>query len=194
MSRVGKLPVVIPAGVDVSFNAGLISVKGTGGTLQLAQNSLVKIANDAGKLSFQPANDSREANAMAGTLRQLVGNMVTGVSKGFEKYLMDRARAVIRSVRIEVIRHEVTHKTPLFVRDPSAGPREQGYVSMRRLRTDADMARERVVAEFAAAGAALKRARAIAAVLDVAGEIDGLILDVDRVRDRVLEPASTQPS
>ena len=45
------------------------------------------IANDAGKLSFTPANDSREANAMSGTMRQLVNNMVTGVSKGFEKKL-----------------------------------------------------------------------------------------------------------
>ena len=87
MSRVGKLPVNVPAGVDVSIKEDQISVKGTGGTLQLAQNSLVKIANDAGKLSFQPANDSREADAMTGTMRQLVNNMVVGVSKGFEKKL-----------------------------------------------------------------------------------------------------------
>jgi len=87
MSRVGKLPVNVPAGVDVSFKEDQISVKGTGGTLQLAQNSLVKITNDAGKLSFQPANDSREADAMSGTMRQLVNNMVVGVTKGFEKKL-----------------------------------------------------------------------------------------------------------
>ena len=87
MSRVGKLPVNVPAGVDVSIKEDQISVKGTGGTLQLAQNSLVKIANDAGKLSFQPANDSREADAMSGTMRQLVNNMVVGVTKGFEKKL-----------------------------------------------------------------------------------------------------------
>lgn len=87
MSRVGKLPVTIPAGVEVSIKADQISVKGTGGSLQLAQNSLVKIANDAGKLSFQPANESREADAMTGTFRQLVNNMVVGVTKGFEKKL-----------------------------------------------------------------------------------------------------------
>ena len=87
MSRVGKLPVNVPAGVDVSIKEDQISVKGTGGTLQLAQNSLVKIANDAGKLSFQPANDSPEADAMTGTMRQLVNNMVVGVTKGFEKKL-----------------------------------------------------------------------------------------------------------
>jgi large subunit ribosomal protein L6 len=87
MSRVGKLPVNVPAGVDVSIKEDQISVKGTGGTLQLAQNSLVKVINDAGKLSFQPANESREADAMSGTMRQLVNNMVVGVTKGFEKKL-----------------------------------------------------------------------------------------------------------
>jgi large subunit ribosomal protein L6 len=80
MSRVGKVPVAIPAGVDVS-------VKGTGGSLHVAQNALVKVVSDAGKLSFQPANDSREADAMSGTMRQLVNNMVVGVTKGFEKKL-----------------------------------------------------------------------------------------------------------
>jgi large subunit ribosomal protein L6 len=87
MSRVGKLPVTIPAGVDVSIKDGQISVKGAGGALQLAQNSQVKISNESGKLSFQPANDSREADALTGTVRQLVNNMVIGVTKGFEKKL-----------------------------------------------------------------------------------------------------------
>lgn len=87
MSRVGKVPVIVPVGVDVVISAGHIGVKGAGGSLQVAQNALVSVANDAGKLSFQPANDSREANAMTGTLRQLVNNMVVGVTKGFEKKL-----------------------------------------------------------------------------------------------------------
>ena len=87
MSRVGKMPVVIPAGVDVSVKDDQISVKGTGGTLALAQSALVKVSNEGGKLSFAPANESREANAMSGTMRQLVNNMVLGVSKGFEKKL-----------------------------------------------------------------------------------------------------------
>ena len=87
MSRVGKMPVTIPAGVDVSVKDDQISVKGSGGTLSVPQNLLVKVSNTEGKLSFEPANDSREANAMSGTLRQLVNNMVVGVSKGFEKKL-----------------------------------------------------------------------------------------------------------
>ncbi len=87
MSRVGKMPVTIPAGVDVSFQENKINVKGSGGVLSLSLNALVTISNDAGKLTFVPANDSREANAMSGTLRQLVNNMVVGVTKGFEKKL-----------------------------------------------------------------------------------------------------------
>ena len=87
MSRVGKMPVTIPAGVDVSIKEDQISVKGAGGALSVAQNLLVTVTSNDGKLSFEPANDSREANAMSGTIRQLVNNMVVGVSKGFEKKL-----------------------------------------------------------------------------------------------------------
>ena len=87
MSRVAKSPVTIPAGVDVSIKDDQISVKGAGGALSFAQNTLVKVSNNEGKLSFEPVNDSREANAMSGTVRQLVNNMVLGVSKGFEKKL-----------------------------------------------------------------------------------------------------------
>ncbi len=87
MSRVGKMPVTVPVGVDVSVKADLISVKGTGGSLSVQANSLVVIKSEGGKLSFAPANDSREANAMSGTMRQLVNNMVVGVTKGFEKKL-----------------------------------------------------------------------------------------------------------
>ena len=87
MSRVGKMPVSVPSGVDVAIKQDQINVKGALGALALAQNTLVTITQDAGKLSFAPANDSREANAMSGTMRQLVNNMVVGVTKGFEKKL-----------------------------------------------------------------------------------------------------------
>ena len=87
MSRIGKMPVTVPQGVDVALKQDQISVKGTGGNLSLALNSLVKVTSEGGKLSFVPANESREANAMSGTMRQLVNNMVVGVTKGFEKKL-----------------------------------------------------------------------------------------------------------
>ena len=87
MSRIGKLPVAIPAGVEVAVKDELINVKGALGAMALAINPLVKVENKDGSLSFSPANESREANAMSGTMRQLVNNMVNGVSKGFEKKL-----------------------------------------------------------------------------------------------------------
>ncbi len=87
MSRVGKMPVTVPQGVDVAINEAHINVKGTGGNLSIANNALVKVVHSANSLSFAPANESREANAMSGTLRQLVNNMVIGVTKGFEKKL-----------------------------------------------------------------------------------------------------------
>ena len=81
------MPLPVPQGVDVSVTAEQISVKGSLGTLVRAVNALVTIRNDDGKLMFAPANDSVEADAMSGTMRALVANMVNGVSKGFEKKL-----------------------------------------------------------------------------------------------------------
>ena len=87
MSRVAKMPVAIPSGIDVNLKDDQITVKGGGVELKLAQNALVKISSQNGVLSFEPADETREANAMSGTMRQLVNNMVVGVSKGFEKKL-----------------------------------------------------------------------------------------------------------
>jgi len=87
MSRVGKMPVTVPAGVEVTVSADQINVKGSGGVLAIALNALVSVKHEAGQLSFAPANESREANAMTGTLRQLVNNMIVGVTKGFERRL-----------------------------------------------------------------------------------------------------------
>ena len=87
MSRVGKMPVAVPQGVDVSVTAEKITVKGSNGTLVRPANPLVTVQNNAGVLTFTPANDSAAADAMSGTMRALVANMVGGVSKGFEKKL-----------------------------------------------------------------------------------------------------------
>ncbi|ALV05068.1 50S ribosomal protein L6 [Roseateles depolymerans] len=87
MSRVGKMPVVVPQGVEVTIAAEKISVKGTQGTLFVAVNPLVTVKSEGGKLTFVPTNESAEADAMSGTMRALLANMVNGVSKGFEKKL-----------------------------------------------------------------------------------------------------------
>lgn len=87
MSRVGKMPVAVPQGVDVSISGNQINVKGALGTLTAPISPLVTVAADAGKLQVAAANDSAEAKAMWGTTRALLANMVNGVSKGFEKKL-----------------------------------------------------------------------------------------------------------
>ena len=87
MSRVGKMPVALPQGVDVAVSANEISVKGAQGTLKRALNPLVAVKNEGGKVSFAAASDHPDADAMSGTMRALVANMVAGVSKGFERKL-----------------------------------------------------------------------------------------------------------
>jgi len=87
MSRVGKMPIAVPQGVDVKISAEAVTVKGTLGTLSLPANSLITVAQDGGSLKVAPVNDSTEANAMSGTYRALLANTINGVSKGFEKKL-----------------------------------------------------------------------------------------------------------
>jgi large subunit ribosomal protein L6 len=87
MSRVAKNPVALPKGVETTVSASEITVKGPLGTLKQALNGAVTINKDGDKLTFEAANESREANAMSGTVRALVNNMVVGVTKGFEKKL-----------------------------------------------------------------------------------------------------------
>jgi large subunit ribosomal protein L6 len=81
------MPVSIPQGVEVALSGEQISVKGSLGTLVRPAHRLVTLSQDAGKLSFAPVDESTEANAMSGTMRALVANMINGVSKGFEKKL-----------------------------------------------------------------------------------------------------------
>lgn len=87
MSRVGKSPIALPKGAEVTLSDAEIAVKGPLGTIKQAQNALVKIVNDNGTLKLEPADESREANAMSGTMRALVANMVKGVTTGFERKL-----------------------------------------------------------------------------------------------------------
>jgi large subunit ribosomal protein L6 len=87
MSRVGKMPIDVPKGVDVQLTADKVTVKGSNGTLSRALSNHVRVKHDAGQVTFEPADESVQANAMSGTMRALVNNMVNGVSKGFEKKL-----------------------------------------------------------------------------------------------------------
>ena len=87
MSRIAKNPVTIPSGVEVKLSASEISVKGSKTTLAMPVNGDVEIKKEDNVLTFEPKDSSKKSNAMAGTTRALVNNMVVGVSEGFEKKL-----------------------------------------------------------------------------------------------------------
>ncbi len=118
MSRVGKNPVAVPSGVEVTLSDGAITVKGPLGALTQRVDPLVKIAREGAELRFPPADESRDANAMSGTYRAIVANMVHGVSKGFEKKLQlvgtgYRAQAQGASLNLSLgFSHPVVYRLP----------------------------------------------------------------------------------
>lgn len=87
MSRVAKQPVEMPKGVEITINRQALSFKGSKGNLHMQLHNDVTIEQEDNVLSIRPRNNSRQAIALAGTMRSLVQNMVTGVSAGFEKKL-----------------------------------------------------------------------------------------------------------
>lgn len=87
MSRIANYPVVLPEKVEVKLAHDEISVKGPLGELTQKLTSRVKVEKVDNRLEFKANDNSRQANAMSGTVRALVNNMVTGVAKGFEKKL-----------------------------------------------------------------------------------------------------------
>ena len=88
MSRVAKAPVTLPAGVEVKLSDAQITVKGKQGSIDLDIHSSVEIKQQDNVLTFAPKGGDKKANAMAGTFRSLVNNMVTGVAQGYEKKLI----------------------------------------------------------------------------------------------------------
>jgi large subunit ribosomal protein L6 len=87
MSRIGNLPVPLPKGVEVDIAPDAVSVKGPLGTLTQALTKDVRLKKDGEALVVEAANDSNQANAMSGTIRAILSNMVAGVTKGFERKL-----------------------------------------------------------------------------------------------------------
>ena len=87
MSRIGKAPVSLPKGVDVTLDGRNVTVKGPKGTLTWSVHPAVDVAVDAGEVKTSPANDDASQWALVGTTRSLLNNMVVGVSSGFERKL-----------------------------------------------------------------------------------------------------------
>lgn len=118
MSRIGNLPVTLPSGVEVTLAPGQISVKGPLGVLSQGLGSGVEVKRDGDRVVFKPLDDSIQANALSGTLRALVANMVQGVTKGFERKLQlvgvgYRAQAQGDKLNLTLgFSHPVVHKMP----------------------------------------------------------------------------------
>jgi large subunit ribosomal protein L6 len=127
MSRVAKNPVVLGA-VTAAVENSVITVKGVNGALSQAIDANVKVLVDAGQVTFEPLVDS--ADAMSGTLRALVNNMVIGVSKGFEKKLTligvgYKAQAQGDKVNLALgFSHPVVHSMPAGVKVETPTPTE----------------------------------------------------------------------
>ena len=118
MSRIANYPVDVPEKVEVTISSGAVSVKGPLGALSQHVGDQVQIERVENQLLFKPANNSQQANAMSGTARALVFNMVNGVTKGWEKKLSlvgvgYRAQAAGDVVNLTLgFSHPVAHKMP----------------------------------------------------------------------------------
>jgi large subunit ribosomal protein L6 len=87
MSRIGRLPIVVPPNVDVTIKGTMIRVKGPKGTLEYTFPQEVSFNLEDGVINVKRPSDQRYHRALHGTTRALIYNMVTGVSKGFERVL-----------------------------------------------------------------------------------------------------------
>ena len=122
MSRIGNLPVTVPSGVDVTLASDLISIKGPLGVLSHPTSTGVEVKRDGDMIVFKAVDDSIQANAMSGTLRALVANMVQGVTKGFERKLQlvgvgYRAQAQGDKLNLTLgFSHPVVHQMPKGVK------------------------------------------------------------------------------
>lgn len=122
MSRVAKNPIVVPAGVDVNIGTGEVTVKGPLGTLTQQLGKGVTIEREGDALVCKAIDGVADAGAMSGTMRALVNNMVTGVSKGFERKLNlvgvgYRAQAQGDKLNLTLgFSHPVVHQMPAGVK------------------------------------------------------------------------------
>src|SRR5262245_12205851 len=118
MSRIGNAPVVLPEKVEVTISAAEILVKGPLGSLTQKLSPDVKVEKVENRIQFKATGNSRQANAMSGTLRALVANMVNGVTKGFEKRLQlvgvgYRAQGQGDKLNLALgFSHPITHSMP----------------------------------------------------------------------------------
>jgi len=96
MSRVAKQPVALPKGVEVAVSGTTVNVKGPKGALEMELNNEVELGREDGTVTLKARSGSRFANAMAGTTRALLANMVQGVTEGFANWSSGASATVPR--------------------------------------------------------------------------------------------------
>ncbi len=122
MSRVAKNPIVVPGGIEVIVVKDQISVKGPLGTLKQTLSSDISVVHEGDKLLCKALNETAQADAMSGTVRALLANMVHGVSKGFERKLTlvgvgYRAQAAGDTLNLTLgYSHPVAYKMPAGIK------------------------------------------------------------------------------
>ncbi len=152
MSRIGKHPVAIPAGVDVTIDGSTVTVKGPKGELTRTFPSLITIKQEGDEVIVTRPDDSREAKSFHGLVRTLIANMVEGVSQGFSKKLQLVGvgyRAALKGNDLEMqlgyshpvlveapegIKFEVPSQTEIIVTGPSKEQVGQVAANIRKWR------------------------------------------------------------
>lgn len=122
MSRIANYPVKVPSGVEINLSSDEVSVKGPLGTLRRRLSLDVIVNREGDQLTFKPNGNSKRANAISGTTRALLANMVNGVTKGFEKKLSlvgvgYRAQAAGGTLNLTLgFSHPVAYKVPVGIK------------------------------------------------------------------------------
>jgi large subunit ribosomal protein L6 len=130
MSRIGKKPVSVPSGVTASVEGQTVKVKGPTGALQFVVPDEVSVKMEDGKVKVDPRNESKRARSMWGTSRTLVANLMTGVTKGFERKLEINGvgyRAAVQGKNLQLAlgySHDVVYPIPEGIQIVTPKPTE----------------------------------------------------------------------
>jgi len=130
MSRISKVPVEVPQGVDLTIDGNLIEAKGPKGTMSVTLHNGVKVSRNDNILTFASADSRKSSVAVTGTMRTIVNNIVTGVSQGFEKKLQltgvgYRAQAQGKQLNLSLgYSHTIEYPIPEGIEIETATPTE----------------------------------------------------------------------
>lgn len=150
---------------------------------QTIQDHLIELHRQHGTLT--PELVVEDAKQPSSPLHEL---FEWNTEKAAQAHWHDVARQLIRNVRVTVVNEDRVLKAPYFVRDPSLPHAQQGYTTVERLRTDADMARDAVADECSRAAAAFRRAQEVAVAVGVDDDIEQLLQDTLALGQRVKQP------